>query len=127
MILHFIKNEELPFPQFSVWVSSLHAALVQIRVLPIVLTPYHPSGSIFSSVVRYRFGKRSHDDYSHPAQRRIFDRESPANLDSARPDRIVSGLLTTGFTACFFLSKARIPLCRRKRDGALAYNFRMRF
>ena len=75
----------------------------------------------------YRFDDRSHDDYRHSVRCRVFSRESRANLDSARPDRIVSGLLTTAFTACFFLSKARIPLRRRKRDGALAYNFRMRF
>ena len=101
--------------------------MVHIPVLPIVLAAYHPSGSIFSGFAGYRFDDRSHDDYRHSVRCRVFSRESRANLDSARPDYIVSGLLTTGFTACFFLSKARIPLCRRKRDDALAYNFRMRF
>lgn len=48
MILHFIKNEKLPFTQFNRWVSSLCATMVQIPVLPIVLAVHHPSGSIFS-------------------------------------------------------------------------------
>lgn len=73
--------------------------MVQIPVLPIVLAAYHPSGSIFSGRAGYRFDDRSHDNYPLPAQRRVFDRESRANLDSARPDRIVSGPRTTGFTA----------------------------
>ena len=83
--------------------------MVQIPVLPIVLAAYHPSGSIFSGRAGYRFDDRSHDDYRHSVRCRVFSRESRANLDSARPDRIVSGLRTTGFTACFSYRKQESP------------------